>query len=593
MGSGAETARETAAVLQAAGERVGVLQVRLYRPFAADAFLAALPASCRAIAVLEQTKEPGAPGEPLYLDVVDDARPGGRDAASAATMPRVVGGRYGLGSKNFNPAQVKAVFDELAKPRSPRHGFTVGIEDDVSHTSLALDPDVLDRARRRRARPVLRPGRGRHGRRQQEQREDHRRGSRRLYAQGYFVYDSHKSGAQTVSHLRFGPRADPRALPDRVAPTSSPATSSSFLEPHRRAAAGRAGRHVPAQRALRPGRGVGPAAALGAAADPRQEAALLRDRRVARSPARRGWATAINTVLQTCFFAHLRRAAARRGDRAHQALDRGELRRQGRRRRAQELPGRRRRAGAPARGACSGRGDQRRGPLAAGARRRAGVRARGDRADDGGPRRRPPGQADARRRHLPFGHRRLREAQRLRHRRGVAIRTCASNAASAASSVRTASSARKYYDERSSTRRPATFKSAPINARGYPDVRFTLQLYVEDCTGCGICVEVCPAHSPREPGMKAINLAAKAPILERERANIAFFEALADERSRAGRLRQRARRAVPAAAVRVLRAPAPAAARRPTSSCCRSSSATGCRSPMPPAARRSTAATCR
>ena len=117
MGSGVETARETAAVLQGRGERVGVVQVRLYRPFAADALLAALPDSCRAIAVLEQTKEPGAPGEPLYLDVVTTLA---QAVASGkrTTMPRVIGGRYGLGSKNFNPAQAKAVFDALANPDS-------------------------------------------------------------------------------------------------------------------------------------------------------------------------------------------------------------------------------------------------------------------------------------------------------------------------------------------------------------------------------------------------------------------------------------------------------------------------------------------
>ena len=140
---------------------------------------------------------------------------------------------------------------------------------------------------------------------------------------------------------------------------------------------------------------------------------------------------------------------------------------------------------------------------------------------------------------------------------------------------------------------PAGFKSAPVNARGYPDVRFTLQFYVEDCTGCGICVEVCPAHSPREPGVKAINLAAKAPILEAGARQHRLLRDAADQRPRAGRFRQCARRPVPAAAVRVLRRlrrlrrdAVPQAARR-------SCSATGCRSPTPPAARRSMAATCR
>ena len=204
MGSGAETARETAAFLARSGEKVGVLQVRLFRPFAAEAFLAALPASCRAVAVLEQAKEPGSRGRAALSRRGHDACPGGRRRAARATMPRVIGGRYGLGSKNFNPAQAKAVFDELKKP-DPKNGFSVGIDDDVSHTSLAVEPgfsierdDVVSAvfyglgadgtvgANKNSVKIIAEdPG---------------------LYAQGYFVYDSHKSGAQTISHLRFGKR---------------------------------------------------------------------------------------------------------------------------------------------------------------------------------------------------------------------------------------------------------------------------------------------------------------------------------------------------------------------------------------------------
>jgi pyruvate-ferredoxin/flavodoxin oxidoreductase len=139
MGSGAETARETAAALRCAGEPVGVLQVRLFRPFSAAHFLAALPATCRAVAVLEQTKEPGAGGEPLYLNVVE-ALTQALARGERATMPRIIGGRYGLSSRDFSPAMAKAVFDELKRPE-PKNGFTVGIIDDVSHTSLDVDPD--------------------------------------------------------------------------------------------------------------------------------------------------------------------------------------------------------------------------------------------------------------------------------------------------------------------------------------------------------------------------------------------------------------------------------------------------------------------
>ena len=304
------------------------------------------------------------------------------------------------------------------RSRSPiaRHSFTVGIEDDVSHTNLALDPDVLDRARRRRARPVLRPRRGRHGRRQQEQREDHRRRSGDVRP-GLLRLRLAQVRRPDGLAPALRQAADPRAVPDRIRQLRR-LPPGELSRPHRRATAGRARGHVPAQHPLRPGRGVGPSAPFLADADPRQEAALLRDRRVQGRP-RGGAGQPDQHRAADLLLRHLRRAAARAGDRAHQALDRGELRRQGRRRRAQEFPGRRRRAGAPPRGACSGRGDERRGPFAAGARQCAAVRARGDRADDGGPRRRPPRRADARRRHLPVGDRRVREAQCLGHRRRV------------------------------------------------------------------------------------------------------------------------------------------------------------------------------
>ena len=203
MGSGAETARTTAVALRQADEKVGVLQVRLFRPFSAVHFLAALPETCHAVAVLEQTKEPGALGEPLYLDVIESlAQAVSRRQRSM--MPRVIGGRYGLSSKDFSPAMAKAVFDELKKPE-PKNGFTVGIIDDVSHTSLEVDsnysiePDDVVRA--------VFYGLGADGTVGANKNsvkiiaED-----TSLFAQGYFVYDSHKSGAQTVSHLRFGPQ---------------------------------------------------------------------------------------------------------------------------------------------------------------------------------------------------------------------------------------------------------------------------------------------------------------------------------------------------------------------------------------------------
>jgi len=201
MGSGGQTALETVAHLAARGEQVGVLRVRLYRPWSGADFLAALPAATRDVAVLDRTKEPGADGEPLYKDVLATLA---QAAADGRAMPRVIGGRYGLASKEFTPAMVKAVFDELAKPL-PRRQFTVGILDDVSHLSLDWDPDFRTEAARNLQHAVF-WGLGADGTVSANKNSIKIIGETTpLHAQGYFVYDSKKSGAVTASHLRFGP----------------------------------------------------------------------------------------------------------------------------------------------------------------------------------------------------------------------------------------------------------------------------------------------------------------------------------------------------------------------------------------------------
>jgi len=196
MASGCDPAHETVEYLTKQGEKVGVLKVRLYRPFDARAFISALPASVKSIAVLDRTKEPGASGEPLYLDCVAAAHELDRQM-------KIVGGRYGLSSKEFTPAMVKAVFDNL-KADKPRNHFTVGINDDVTHTSLAYDaafstesPKVVS---------SLFYGLGADGTVGANKNSIKIIGENtNNYAQGYFVYDSKKSGSMTVSHLRFGP----------------------------------------------------------------------------------------------------------------------------------------------------------------------------------------------------------------------------------------------------------------------------------------------------------------------------------------------------------------------------------------------------
>jgi len=206
MGSGAETAQETVEhLLQKAQQKVGLLKVRLYRPFCVAAFAKALPRSVKQIAVLDRCKEPGAVGEPLYQDILTALREASEQGLlGGMAMPRVIGGRYGLSSKEFTPAMVKAVFDELAKPK-PKNHFTLGITDDVTHTSLAWDRD-WDIEPSDVVRAVF-YGLGADGTVGANKNSIKIIGEETdNYAQGYFVYDSKKSGAMTTSHLRFGPR---------------------------------------------------------------------------------------------------------------------------------------------------------------------------------------------------------------------------------------------------------------------------------------------------------------------------------------------------------------------------------------------------
>jgi pyruvate-ferredoxin/flavodoxin oxidoreductase len=204
MGSGAEAAEETLDFLNRQGESVGLLKVRLYRPFDADCLLAALPSTCRKIAVLDRTKEPGADGEPLYKDVLSAvARNYTSGAAKFPVLPKVVGGRYGLSSKEFTPGMIKAIFDEL-KQQQPKNNFTIGIHDDVTHSSLDWDASFRTDAHAETFQAMF-YGLGSDGTVSANKNTIKIIGEETDWnAQGYFVYDSKKSGAITVSHLRFG-----------------------------------------------------------------------------------------------------------------------------------------------------------------------------------------------------------------------------------------------------------------------------------------------------------------------------------------------------------------------------------------------------
>ncbi|WP_294913530.1 pyruvate:ferredoxin (flavodoxin) oxidoreductase, partial [Sulfuricurvum sp. UBA5598] len=204
MGSGAECAHESVEYLVSQGEKVGVLKVRLYRPFSLSHFVAALPPTIRSVAVLDRTKEPGSFGEPLYLDVMSALGEASMNGSLGFAMPRVIGGRYGLSSKEFTPAMLKAVFDELAKP-APKNRFTIGIIDDLTHTSLEWDETFTLPSEG--TFEAIFYGLGSDGTVGANKNSIKIIGTETpSYAQGYFVYDSKKSGSMTISHLRFGPR---------------------------------------------------------------------------------------------------------------------------------------------------------------------------------------------------------------------------------------------------------------------------------------------------------------------------------------------------------------------------------------------------
>jgi pyruvate-ferredoxin/flavodoxin oxidoreductase len=517
MGSGAETIAETVAALVERGERVGVVTVRLYRPFPARALLDALPASVRSIGVLDRTKEPGSIGEPLYLDVVAALSEAAADGERA--MPRVCGGRYGLSSKEFTPAMVAGVFTELKSER-PRRRFTIGIDDDVSGSSLSYDP-TFDIEAPDTVRAIF-YGLGSDGTVGANKNtikilgaEEH------LHAQGYFVYDSKKSGSQTVSHLRFGPR------PIHAAYLVSHA---SFVGCHHFGlldqldVLGRAARGATLLLNCR----YSPETVWDALSRPVQEQILAKDIEVyaidAGHLAREvGLAGRTNIVLQTCFFAisgvlppeqaiarikeSIAKTYGKRGaevvaknqavvDRTLEALHRIKVPDQVTATRELPLivP-----AGAPefvqtvTAEMMAGRGDA----LPVSALPVDGTYPAGTAA---------------------FEKRNISDLVAVWDADNCI--QCGNCSFVCPHSVIRST----YYDGSSLEGAPEQFRSAPLDAAGLPNTRYTLQVYVEDCTGCGLCVEACPVVVPGPE--KAINLGAREPLVEAERANIEFFETL-------------------------------------------------------------------
>jgi pyruvate-ferredoxin/flavodoxin oxidoreductase len=520
MGSAAETLRATVAHLSARGERVGVLQVLLYRPWSSDDFLAALPESVQRVAVLDRTKEPGAPAEPLCLDVMQTLG----DAFARSTrksLPLVVGGRYGLSSKEFSPAMAKAVFDHL-KGDSPRSGFTVGIYDDVCGTSLPVDDDIeIEPPGTTRALFFGLGSDGTVGANKNSVKilaADPER-----YAQGYFVYDSHKSGAETISHLRFG-----------NAPITAPylLASADFIGVHRFEFLDK----VDVLRLAREGGTVlinapyEPDELWEHLRRPVQQHILEKRLRVfvidASGVAQRlGLGPRVNTILQTCFFAisgvlpreegirRIRKAIEESyGDKGRAILEKNfaavesaldhlhEVAVPTAITSAEELrvfvlpdaPDQMKRIAALQ---FAGRGDEI--PVSA-------IPVDGSYLG---------GTTQYEKRNIAF------EVPVWKPDLCIQCGQC--SVVCPHSVIRA-----KSYDAALLEGAPDEFLSAPVNARGYPDKRFTLQIAVEDCTGCGLCIDHCPAHDPLAPDVKAINLSDRRPQIERGRRNLAFFESL-------------------------------------------------------------------
>jgi pyruvate-ferredoxin/flavodoxin oxidoreductase len=511
MGSGAETAADTANSLAAGGEKVGVLKVRLFRPFSVNHFLAALPKSVKTIAVLDRTKEPGAAGEPLYQDVVTALSEGNRHL-------RVIGGRYGLSSKEFTPAMVKAVFDELKKPQ-PKNHFTVGITDDVSFTSLEIDRSFSIESPET-VRCVF-WGLGADGTVGANKNSIKIIGEETAnYAQGYFVYDSKKSGSVTISHLRFGPKVI--RSPYLISQAQFVACHQfTFLE------------RFDVLKYVAPG-GVfllnsnyGPNEVWDQLPVETQQALIEKKLRFFVIDAydvahKTGMGGRINTIMQTCFFAisgvlpreqaieeikkSIKKTYGKRGEavvqRNFDAVDQT-LANLHEVQVPQSITSTiHRRPAVPAEapefvrevlGAIiQGEGDS----LPVSAMPVDGTY--------------PSATARWEKRNIAL------EIPVWEPNLCIQCGKCVFVCPHAV--IR-----EKIFEPGLLKDAPPTFKSAEARWKEFPGMKFSLQVAPEDCTGCALCVEVCPAKDKSQAKIKAINLAPQPPIREAENNNWDFF----------------------------------------------------------------------
>jgi pyruvate-ferredoxin/flavodoxin oxidoreductase len=520
MGSGAEAAEEAVDAMVKAGEKVGMVKVRLYRPFDSSAFLKALPATVKSIAVLDRCKEPGATGEPLYMDIVTVLAENQAELPFAA-KPKVIGGRYGLSSKEFTPAMVKGIFDELTKT-APKNHFTIGIDDDVSHSSLTYDPSFSTEDPK--CVRALFYGLGSDGTVGANKNSIKIIGNETdNFAQGYFVYDSKKSGSMTTSHLRFGPNpirssylitranfvachnfsflekmdAVEAAMPGAVFLLNSPYPASEVWE------------HLPKTTQLEIIR-------------KKIEFYVIDGNAVARKV---GMGTRINTIMQACFFAisgvlpreeaiaqikkAIKKTYGKRGEavvaKNFAAVDAA----------LEHLE----KVAVPA--AADSDFD-----LIPSIDSKAPEFVRNVLGQIAG------GKGDL----LPVSAipagGAFPTATSQYEKRNIAqfipvwdkdlCIQCGKCAMVCPHAVIRA----KVYSPEAAANAPETFKWAKPKWKGMEDQRYTLQIAPEDCTGCGVCVEVCPVKNKSDASKKAINMASQPEIRFAERDNWNFFLSL-------------------------------------------------------------------
>jgi pyruvate-ferredoxin/flavodoxin oxidoreductase len=519
MTSGCGVVEETVEKLVAEDQKVGLVKVRLYRPLDAQAMVAALPKTVKAIAVLDRTKEPGAGGEPLYLDVVAalaESWPGGDRAA-----PKVVGGRYGLSSKEFTPAMVKPIFDELAKAE-PKNHFTVGIHDDVTHTSLPFDT-AFSTEGEDTTRAVF-FGLGADGTVGAVRNTVKIVGENTsLYAQGYFVYDSRKAGSLTTSHLRISPRpikgsylvhsanfvaCHQSHFPDRIDVLAMAEPGATFL--------------------LNSPFGPDevwdslPLETQQQIVDKRLKFYVVDAYRVARE-AQMG--VRINTVMQTCFFKlagilpeeeaigqikeAIKTTYGKRGEvvlrRNFAAVD-GAL-------------GALKEVRVPAEVNST---RHRLSPVPPGApefvKQVAGAII-ANRGDDLPVSKFPVDGT------FPTGTCQY-EKRSIAQEIPIWDPEVCTQCGQCSLVCPHATIRMKAIDPAGLEGAPATFETVDWKGKEFPGWKFRLQVAPDDCTGCGVCVDVCPAKNKKVAGRKAINLEPKLDHLQREQAHWDYFLSL-------------------------------------------------------------------